>query len=288
MIETGLILAFMVAMMKGLQSIYQRKDALDTDEFVTAFSSRMFGIPVLLTALFFRGIPDLSLRFFMLAIPLGAVTAFASVLIAKAYKESDASIVTPMFAISPILVLFTSFIILGEVPDLMGGIGVILIAVGAYVLKLDESTGLLEPLKKLWEEKGVRIIMVVILLYSVTANIDKIGVQMSSPVMWPLATYTISSIFMLPLMMKKSPQWKSKIKNKWKPLGLLGVLGGGAIILQMAALELTLVSYVISIKRLSIPIAVGFSYFMLGEKSGFKERMIGSLLMVAGVILISV
>lgn len=288
MIETGLILAFTVAMMKGLQSIYQRKDALDTDEFVTAFSSRMFGLPVLLTALFFRGIPDLSMRFFMLAIPLGAVTAFASVLIAKAYKESDASIVTPMFAISPLLVLFTSFIILGEVPDLLGGIGVVLIAVGAYVLKLDESTGALDPLRKLWEEKGVRIIMVVILLYSVTANIDKIGVQMSSPVMWPLATYTISSIFMLPLMMRKSPQWKSKIKNEWKPLGLLGVLGGGAIILQMAALELTLVSYVISIKRLSIPIAVGFSYFMLDEKSGFKDRMIGSLLMVAGVILISV
>jgi len=287
-IETGLILAFTVAMMKGLQSIYQRKDALDTDEFVTAFSSRMFGLPVLLTALFFRGIPDLSMRFFMLAIPLGAVTAFASVLIAKAYKESDASIVTPMFAISPLLVLFTSFIILGEVPDLLGGIGVVLIAVGAYVLKLDESTGALDPLRKLWEEKGVRIIMVVILLYSVTANIDKIGVQMSSPVMWPLATYTISSIFMLPLMMRKSPQWKSKIKNEWKPLGLLGVLGGGAIILQMAALELTLVSYVISIKRLSIPIAVGFSYFMLDEKSGFKDRMIGSLLMVAGVILISV
>lgn len=288
MIERGLILAFMVAMMKGLQSIYQRKDALDTDEFVTAFSSRMFGIPVLLTALYFRGIPDLSVPFFMLALPLGAVTAFASVLIAKAFKESDASIVTPMFAISPILVLFTSFIILGEVPDLMGGIGVILIAVGAYVLKLDESTGLLEPLKKLWKEKGVRIIMVVILLYSVTANIDKIGVQMSSPVMWPLATYTISSVFMLPLMMKKSPQWKSKIRKDWRPLGLLGVLGGASIILQMAALELTLVSYVISIKRLSIPIAVGFSYFMLGEKSGFKDRMIGSLLMVAGVIMISV
>ena len=288
MIETGLILAFMVAMMKGLQSIYQRKDALDTDEFVTAFSSRMFGIPVLLTALFFTGVPDLSMRFFMLAIPLGAVTAFASVLIAKAFKASDASIVTPMFAVSPILVLFTSFIILGEVPDLMGGIGVVLIAIGAYVLKLDESTAPLEPLKKLWEEKGVRIIMVVILIYSVTANIDKIGVEMSSPVMWPLATYTISSIFMLPLMMKKSPQWKSKIKNKWKPLGLLGFLGGGAIILQMAALELTLVSYVISIKRLSIPRAVGFSYFMLDEKSGFRDRMIGSLLMVAGVILISI
>lgn len=288
MIETGLILAFIVAMMKGLQSVYQRKDALDTDEFVTAFSSRMFGIPVLIAALFYTGIPDLSVRFFMLAIPLGAVTAFASVLIAKAYKESDASIVTPMFAVSPILVLFTSFIMLGEVPDVMGGVGVFLIAIGAYALKLDESTSPLEPLKRLWDEKGVRIIMVVILLYSVTANIDKIGVQMSSPVMWPLATYTISSVFMLPLMMKKSPQWKSKIKKEWKPLGLLGLLGGAAIILQMAALELTLVSYVISIKRLSIPIAVAFSYFMLGEKSGFKDRMIGSLLMVAGVLLISI
>ncbi|MFB6115273.1 MAG: EamA family transporter [Candidatus Nanohalobium sp.] len=284
--ELGILLATMVALIKGYQSIYQRRNALGTDEFVTAWSSRAFGLPILLIALLYQGIPELGLNFFLLAIPQSAVIALTSVLIAKAYKESDASIVTPMFAISPLLVLITSFLILGEVPSIYGGLGVILIALGAYALKLERSQELLDPLKKLWEERGVQIILVVILIYSVTANIDKIGVNMSSPVMWPLTIYTMSSIIMLPIMMGKSQKWKLKLKREWKPLSLLGGLGAVGIIFQMMAIKLTLVSYVISIKRLSIPITVIFSYFMLDEKSSFKQRIAGATLMAFGALLI--
>ena len=285
--EIGILLALSVACIKGYQTIFQRKNALGTDEFVTAWSSRAFGLPVLFAAILFYGVPDLGLKFFLLVIPHSLAIAVASVLIAKAYKESDASIVTPMYALSPLLVLFTSFLILGEVPDLLGGLGIISIASGAYVLKIKGAKSILEPVKKLWEERGVQLILVVLLIYSVTANIDKIGVNMSSPIMWPLAVYTLSSIFLLPVMMKKSDNWKGKIKSDWKPLGLLGGLGGLAIILQMTAIKLTLVSYVVSIKRLSIPLTIVFSYFLLNERESFTERIIGSALMVLGAVLIS-
>jgi len=208
-------------------------------------------------------------------------------LIAKAYKESDASIVTPMFAISPILVVGTSFLILEEIPTMRGLLGGLLIAFGAYALKIDGSKNLTDPLRKLWEERGVQLILIVILIYSVTANIDKIGVNASSAVMWPLTVYVLSSTFLLPVMMKKSGNWKSKIRTDWKPLGVLGVLGGGSIILQMMAFKLTMVSYVIAIKRLSIPITIIFSFFMLNEKDSFRERIAGSVLMIIGALLIS-
>lgn len=285
--EVGLILAFGVALIKGLQSVYQRKNALGTDEFVTAFSSRVFGLPVLLAALLYTGLPELGIKFFLLAVPQSLVIAFTSILIAKAYKESDTSIVTPMFAISPVLVMGTSFLMLGETPSLLGGFGVILIAFGAYTLKANKTDTLLDPIKKLWKERGVQLIMAVILIYSITANTDKIGVNMSSPIMWPLTVYTLSSLFMLPVMMKKSEGWMEKVKTEWKPLALLGVLGGTSIILQMTALKLTLVSYVVAIKRLSIPVAVIFSYLMLRETEGFYQRITGSVLMAAGVVLIS-
>lgn len=286
--ELGIALALTVAAIKGFQSIYQRKNALGTDEFVTAFSSRAFGIPVLLSAMVFYGIPDIGLEFFLLAVPQSLAIAGASILIAKAYKESDASIVTPIFAVSPLLVLFTSFIMLGERPDLLGGIGVILITFGAYTLKIKGAKSPLEPLKKLWAERGVQLIMVVVLLYSVTANVDKIGVQISSPVLWPLMIYTLSSVFMMPVMVRKSPDWKTKIKTEWKPLAILGGLGALTIILQMTAIEIMLVSYFVAIKRLSIPLTVVFSYFLLDEKESFRERITGSAIMVIGAVLISI
>lgn len=286
MIELGIIFASLVALIKGLQSVYQRKNALGTDEFVTAWSSRAFGVPILVLAILYQGVPDVGLNFFLLGVPQSLVIALTSVLIAKAYKASDASIVTPMFAISPILVLFTSFLILGEIPSLLGVIGVVLIAAGAYALKMDNSKKMLEPIKKLWEERGVQIILIVIFIYAVTANTDKIGVNMSSPVMWPLMIYTLSSVFMLPLMMKKSENWRSKIKTDWKPLALLGGLGAVSIIFQMMAIELTLVSYVVAIKRLSIPLTVVMSYFLLNETTDFKERIGGSALMAVGALLV--
>lgn len=288
MIEIGIIFALGVALIKGIQSVYQRKNALDTDEFVTAWSSRAFGLPVLLFAIAYQGVPDLGAKFFMMAVPQSAVIALTSILIAKAFKESDASIVTPMFALSPILVLGTSFIILSENPSLLGLIGIVLITAGAYLLKIEESKKILDPLKKLWEERGVQLILAVILIYSVTANIDKIGVKESSAVMWPLTVYFLSTLFMTPVMIKKSKGWRQKISKDWRPLALLGLLGGASIILQMAAFELTLVSYVVAIKRLSIPVAVILSFLMLKEKDSFKERMEGSILMVIGAVLISI
>jgi uncharacterized membrane protein len=287
MIELGIALAFGVAAIKGIQSVYQRKNALGTDEFVTAWASRAFGIPVLGAAIVYQGIPELTRDFLIYVIPQGIAIALASLLIAKAYKESDASIVTPMFAVSPVLLVGTSFLILGEVPTFRGLTGILLITFGAYTLKIDGSKSLTDPLRKLWEERGVQIILLVVLIYSVTANIDKLGVNASSAVMWPLSIYVLSSTILLPVMMKKSPEWKSKIRTDWKPLSVLGVLGGFAVILQMTAFKLTMVSYVVAIKRLSIPLTIIFSFFMLNETESFRERITGSLLMIIGALLIS-
>lgn len=288
MIELGIVFASFVALLKGLQSVYQRKDAVDTDEFVTGWSSRVFGLPIILGAVALKGVPNLSPDFFLYAVPQAAVIAFTSIIIAKAFKESDASIVTPMFALSPMLVVGTSFLMLNEVPSLLGLAGVACITLGAYVLKIEESTHVLDPFRKLWEERGVQLIIVVILIYSVTANIDKLGVQASSPVFWALTVYSLSSLFMFPVMVWRSDSWRGKLEKDWRPLAFLGLLGGASTVFQMMAIEITLVSYVIAIKRLSIPIAVVLSMFMLKEKDSFRERMEGSVLMVIGAILISI
>ncbi|NMI89204.1 EamA family transporter [Nanohaloarchaea archaeon] len=182
----------------------REKNALETDEFVTAWSSRVFGIPVLLAAMMYTGLSEVTLSFFLLVVPQSLVIALTSILIAKAYKESDASIVTPIFAISPMLVLGTSFLMLGETPSVLGAVGVSLVALGAYVLKSGFEGDLLEPLRRLWDERGVQIILIVILIYSITANLDKIGVNMSSPILWPLTVYTLSSLFMFPVMVRNS------------------------------------------------------------------------------------
>jgi uncharacterized membrane protein len=57
-------------------------------------------------------------------------------------------------------------------------------------------------------------------------------------------------------------------------------------IFQMTAINLTLVSYVISIKRTSVIMSVLFGYFIFKEK-GLKERLTGTSIMVIGVLSIA-
>jgi len=66
------------------------------------------------------------------------------------------------------------------------------------------------------------------------------------------------------------------------PIGLFSAL---SLIFQMAAINLTLVAYVISIKRTSAIMSVLFGYLIFKER-GIKERLIGVTIMIIGVLLI--
>jgi uncharacterized membrane protein len=54
----------------------------------------------------------------------------------------------------------------------------------------------------------------------------------------------------------------------------------------MQAVSLTLVAYVISIKRTSVLMSVGFGHFIFKEK-GIQERSLGAAIMILGVAIIS-
>ncbi|MDI6729781.1 MAG: hypothetical protein QMD44_12790, partial [Thermodesulfovibrionales bacterium] len=66
---------------------------------------------------------------------------------------------------------------------------------------------------------------------------------------------------------------------------LPGILQSVMIISHMIAMSLTKVAYMISVKRLSLLIGVFYGYLFFKE-SGIKERMLGTILMLVGFVLI--
>lgn len=65
----------------------------------------------------------------------------------------------------------------------------------------------------------------------------------------------------------------------------LGGAGGLGAVCQMAAINLTLVPYVIAVKRTSTVMAVLWGRLFFGEE-GFRERLGGALLMLAGMAML--
>jgi uncharacterized membrane protein len=264
-----------------------KKSLEKCNEYIVAYALRLFALPFLLPLLFFTKEIVLGSGFWIALLTGGTLNLITTVLYMKAIKASDLSVTVPMVTFTPLFLLLTSPIIVGEFPPLKGILGILLIVFGSYLLHLKEKPkGILAPFKAIITGKGPRLMLVVAFIWSVTSNIDKVGIRNSSVVLWAVAIHIFIIITMVPLVWltsRYSIHQLVKQRNMLIPLGFIDAL---KYFFQLAALQFTLVAYVISIKRTSAILCVIFGALIFKEK-GIKERLTGSVIMVAGVLLIT-
>lgn len=286
----GIGLAAGTAVFKSSSEIVSKHALIDEmSPYTTAWAVRFFAVPFILVALAITGIPSIDSNYFLVLSINGPASIVATVLYMKGLQKSDVSIVSPLSALSPLLLFVTTPFILGEIPSVQGVIGVVIVVVGVYVLKI-ESAGtddMLAPFKSVFSEEGARYIFGMISIYAVTAPIDKIGVEASSPVMYTFGLHAVLVIGLTPLFLYHGGH-KELFKSKSDAAGLvsIGALSGLSSILQMTALTYTLVIYVISIKRLGILLSVAYGTLRFDEGQS-RTRMVGAGIILAGTILIT-
>lgn len=256
------------------------------DDYILMLARFLFATPFVLLLLFFIEIPKLDNIFWFvlsLAIP---IEVLAWILYIKAIRISPLSLVTPFLTLTPLFLVFTSFVILEEIPTPIGFFGISLVVIGAYTLNLKEyKRGILEPFKAIFKKKGCIYMVIVAFLFSITANLGKILVLKSSPLFFS-AIY--SPLLVMPFLItayftsrEKITQLKSNFRNLF-PIGLFFAL---MAIFHNLAIQLVIVPYMISIKRTSSIFSVLYGCFIFKEKN-IKERLAGALIMVIGAALI--
>jgi uncharacterized membrane protein len=282
-----IIYSFLTALFESLKDVLGKKSLKKCNEYIVAWALRLFALPFLLPLLFFTKGIVLGSGFWLALLVGGTLNLITTVLYMKAIKASDLSVTVPMLTFTPLFLLLTSPIIVGEFPPLSGILGILLIVFGSYLLHLKEKQkGILAPFKAIITEKGPRLMLVVAFVFSITANIDKVGIQSSSVVLWAVAIHIFTIITMVPLVWVTSRSCihqLGKYRNVLIPLGFINAL---KYFFQLAALQFTLVAYVISIKRTSAILCVIFGVLIFKE-TGIKERLTGSVIMVLGVLLIT-
>jgi len=288
----GVFIAFLGAISKSFSEILSKRNFLDdVDVYVNSWALRFFALPFLIITLFlYGGIPEIKNSFYYslaITIPIGIS---ATILYMKALNAADISIISPINGLSPLLLLITTPLIVNEVPSILGLIGVMIATSGVYILKLNEASAsnILEPFRALYNNPGAKYILMVVILYSISAPVDKIGVEASSPIMYTLSLHVGLVIGLTPIMFYKNGyETIPKIKKDIKWVSAVGVLSGLASLLQMIALTYTLVVYVIAVKRCGIIISVVYGSYKFDEPYTF-QRIIATIVMVIGVILISI
>lgn len=283
----GFILAGLTAVFASFQDVLSKLCLKRVDEYILAWVIRLFVFLFLIPLLFFIKIPTLGHKFWLALLFCGILNTIATILYLKALKASDLSLTVPMLTFTPLFLLVTSPLMVKEFPSAFGTIGIFLIVIGSYLLNLKQKEqGFLAPFKALLKEKGPRLMLIVAFIYSIASNFDKIGIQNSSPIFWVIAANGFYSLCILPLMFYKARDKLYQIPKNFRIFAVMCIFGCISLICQMTAFSLTLVAYVIAIKRTSAILTVFFGYLLFKEK-GLKERLAGTIVMVLGVAVIS-
>ncbi len=284
---TWLILGIFTAFFEALKDVFGKQNLKKSDEYVVAWSLSFFSVIFLIPWVIHTGIPALNSQFWVALLIGGSINAVTALLYIKAIKVSDLSLTVPLVALTPLFMLLTSPLIVGEYPSFFDYIGILLIVIGSYLLNIkDKSQGYLAPFKALLNEPGPKLMLIVAFLWSITSNFDKIGVQNSSPIFWLFSIFGTISILLLPVLLYNTPNPSRKILKQLPMLAAMGFFNAIGVLCQMQALTLTLVVQVIAIKRTSVLMGVLFGHFIFKEKD-IQQRLLGAGIMILGVFFIS-
>lgn len=281
-----IFLAFGVALFDSLKNVLAKSTLKNVDEVIVAWSNSFFSAILLLPVLFW-GLPEIKPMFFVGLFVSGTLNVIALIFFMKSIRFGDLSNTVPLTTISPLLLLITSPIIVGEFPSFQGILGMIAIVIGAYILNFQKGQNdLFLPFKLIFYEKGPRYMLLVVLIWSVTANFDKIGVVNSSPLFYSFSVQLYIGLVLLFIVLPKFRKNNSLFKTNKKAFWGIGILSTLTIICHMLAIQLTLVPYVISIKRTNSILSVIFGRIFFKE-GNLKERLFAASLMFIGVLLIT-
>ena len=281
------VFAILTAFFESLRDISSKRSLRNVDEYAAGWAHRFFATLFLLPVLLFMGIPAIGGEFWAALLVGVLMNIVATVLYMRALKRSDISLSVPIVAFTPLFLLATSPFMVGEFPAPLGLAGILLIVAGSYVMNLKERhRGHFEPLRALLREEGPRLMLAVALIWAVTSNLDKIGIRSSSTVFWAISVSALSSVALAILMLYKGGGRIGQVRTNIGALVPIGFFSALMLVFQTTAMSLTLVSYVISIKRTSAAMSVAVGHFLFGEKN-VGERLAGSLVMIAGAILIA-
>lgn len=223
----------------------------------------------------------------------------------RALKLEDASVVAPLASATPVFAIFMAWLILGERPTPWGYAGIVLAAVGVYILALKgkeialprslkqalpprwqpSMQVVLGPILRLASSRGAQLALLAAYVGAVSLSFDKLATVASSPMVFTGSVYAVVATV---TFFTTSPEggWRAMPLPAFGAMMALGILLGLLAVLMNAGYLYGIVPYVGALKRTMILWVVVFAVLFLGERYG-GTRFVGSLIIVAGIALMA-
>lgn len=256
------------------------------DEYFVAWARLLFALPLLLISLMFIEMPHLNRTFWLATLSALPLEISAIILYTKALKVSPISLTIPFLALTPLFLIFVSYLLLGEKVSISGGIGIFLMAIGSYTLNIHKvRQAIIEPIKAIFKEKGSVMMIIVAFIFSITSSLGKMAIEHSSPIFFGSFYFILVTLLFTPIAVGKTKGKITITKKDIIPLTSIGITYSLMIIFHMLAMSLTQVAYMISIKRMSLLVSILYGHLLFNEEK-IAARAAGGIIMFIGFVLI--
>jgi drug/metabolite transporter (DMT)-like permease len=231
------------------------------------------------------GAPPREPEFWVFVLALTPLDLLAMLIYARAITTSPLSHTLPYLAFSPVFSLLVGHLLLGERVTAAGAGGVALITVGAWLLNGGARRGPLAPFRFMLAERGPRLMLVVALLFGVTAVLGK-GAVRHMPGADFGAFYSVlfaACTTLVLLVRRRSPLAIARRK----PAAVGAVALAMALMMQshFLAIEQVASGYMVAVKRTSMLFGLLYGAWWFAEPD-LRRNLVASVMMLGGVALI--
>jgi drug/metabolite transporter (DMT)-like permease len=215
-----------------------------------------------------------------------------------ALRAGELSLVQPMMGLITLLVMVGGVVFLREMPTPPAAAGILLVTVGVYWVGLRPGGSALEPLRALAHSRASWYALGAAVFWSCTTLLHKLGISLVGPLPWAVTLTAGSALALataLPVM-----AWRAggggggdvrllpQRARPWaRSVALAGVLFAAQQVGLMISFKLTQAGYVMAVTSTSILIATALGIILLGERGAARQRVVGALLVSAGVALVA-
>jgi uncharacterized membrane protein len=282
------------AIIYSFRGILEKKIIGNTNRYILGFAVRAFALPFFFIPLIIfpdKIVPIHSLtpEFWVAVTAICFIsTPLETVFYYKALKDEEVSFVLPLLSLAPVVTLGLSAIFLQEYPNPYGIVGVLLIILGIYTLKLSQAKeGLFEPFRHIKNSRGAQMMSIVFLSIGLSSMFDKIGVANSNAYYFALVNYIGVSTMLFIIAFVKARKHLKELQTNWKPFLVIGAVVASYTIFYMLALEESFASYAIAIRNASVIFTIILGYLFFREKD-LKQKLLAAVIIALGLIFIKV
>ena len=281
-----LFLSLLTALASASQDAWTKKFFSHLNTYEMLAYPLLYSLPFFVAALILIPVPVLDSVYYWcwgFSLPLNAI---CSLLYIRAIKISPLSLTLPYMAFTPVFMIGTGMVVLGESPNAWGIGGILTTCLGGYILNIEpEQKSMVAPFKALVRETGSWIMLIVAFLYSIAAVIGKKGMLHSSPMFFTMSFFVAMNILLIcGLIAFRKVGLKTLSRDPLKG-GLVGIFMFLHALLHTYAIMMVKAVYMIAVKRTSVLFGVGYGYLLFREERIFI-RLSGALCMLGGALII--